>query len=252
MGDYLQPLSEYYKSRAWAEKRNARLKNDGYKCARCGFTRALEVHHINYDRLYNEDISRGLVTLCKKCHKEIETQKKEHDPIQAEHHTVYLAGKIRENGWRIAYGEIGFYEYDSVETLASEFTHRVGDWMTVTGPVFLACDHGCYHGPGSHGVGADYHGGCSGNEICRKDVLYVCKSQIDRAEIVFAYIDCGDCYGTIAEIGYAHAMGKDIVIVFASQELKEEMWFVDKMQRNTGVASPEWIKKRLISQVKTI
>ena len=77
----LQALSEYYQSQAWAEKRTARLKIDGFKCARCGFTRALEVHHINYERFMHEDISRDLITLCKKCHKEIEGQK----ALQDEH-----------------------------------------------------------------------------------------------------------------------------------------------------------------------
>ena len=250
MNDYYSKLNDYYNSSSWANKRSKRLKIDGFKCAKCGFTRALEVHHINYERLGHEDVSRDLITLCKKCHNEIEEQKKVLNPIkkEIEHHSVYLAGKIHKNGWRTSYGTIS-PEYESVELLASEFEYDVNDEMTVTGPVFIECDHGCYHGTGSHGVGADGWG-CGGHEICREDVLYICKSQIDRAEILFAYIDCTDCYGTIAEIGYAHANDKDIIIVFNNEELREEMWFVDKMQRNTGIASHEWMKKHLISKLK--
>ena len=70
-----QTLSEYYSSQAWAKKRSERLVLDGFKCAKCGFTRALEVHHINYERFMHEDVSRDLITLCKKCHREIEKQK---------------------------------------------------------------------------------------------------------------------------------------------------------------------------------
>ena len=245
-----QSLNDYYKSVAWAFKRNERLKIDGFKCAKCGFTRALEVHHINYERVFHEDVSRDLITLCKKCHREIEEQKKEINPICeiTENHSVYFAGKISKNGWRTDWGELIFEYAENIENLAS-FEYKINDEMTYTGPIFLSCDHGCYHGPGSHGVAAgDY--GCGAKGIQREDVLYICKSQIERAEILFAYIDSADCFGTIAEIGFAHAIGKDIFIVFSNEELKEEMWFVDQMQRNTGIASSKWLENNLFSKIK--
>lgn len=244
-------LGEYYKSPSWAAKRSERLKIDGFKCAKCGFTRALEVHHINYERIFHEDVSRDLITLCKKCHKQIEAQKNEINPVReiTENHSVYFAGKISKNGWRTGWGELIFEDTENIENLKS-FEYKINDEMTYTGPVFIACDHGCYHGKGTHGVGADEFGGCCGNEICREDVLYICKSQIERAEILFAYIDSADCFGTIAEIGFAHAIGKDIFIVFSNKELKEEMWFVDKMQRNTGIASTKWLENNLFSRFK--
>lgn len=254
MGYDFRALSEYYKSRAWAEKRNARLKIDGYKCARCGFTRALEVHHINYDRLYNEDVSRDLVTLCKKCHKEIEAQKKTNDPVRKEHHSVYLAGKIQPNDWR---NRFCYYRHvpDEPEDIANGCILGVDDSLSITGPFFISCDHGCYHGDGKHGVGAvsslhsDEWGGCMGEYYTRDDVLCICKGQIDRAEIVFAYINSNDCYGTLAEIGYAHAKGKDIVIAFSTKKLKTEMWFADKMQQRTGNISDKWIEEQLTSRL---
>lgn len=249
-----QKLSDYYESQSWAEKRSKRLKIDGYKCARCGFTRALEVHHINYERLGHEDVSRDLITLCKKCHREIEAQKRETNPIETpEWHTAYLAGKITCNGWRNWFGH---YRDIPEDENPCNLTTPVNDHLAVTGPFFISCDHGCYHGDGKHGVGAvnSIHshewGGCMGNYYTRDDVLKICKAQIDRAEIVFAYIDQSDCYGTLAEIGYAHASGKDLVIAFSSEELKKEMWFADKMQQRTGSISDKWIREQLLSRVQ--
>lgn len=251
MNTNLSSLSDYYKSPTWAAKRNERLKIDGFKCAKCGFTRALEVHHINYERVFHEDVSRDLITLCKKCHKEIEGQKNKINPVReiTENHSVYFAGKISHNGWRIGWGELVCEQAEKIEDLA-KYEYQINDELTYTGPIFLSCDHGCYHGPGTHGVGADGLG-CGGlPTICMEDVLYICKSQIERAEILFAYIDSADCFGTIAEIGFAHAIGKDIFIVFSNKELKEEMWFVDQMQRNTGIASSKWLENNLLSKIK--
>lgn len=248
MGNYnKQALSDYYQSASWAEKRNKRLKIDGYRCAKCGFTRALEVHHINYERVFHEDVSKDLITLCKKCHNEIELQKKNINPFQVpvEHHTVYFAGKISKNDWR------RYHKSSNPEDIVNCSEYGINEQLSTTGPFFIACDHGCYHGEGQHGVGARF-GGCMGDYFTREDVLEICKSQIDKAEILFAYINCRDCYGTIAEIGYAHAIGKDIIIYFANTKLQEEMWFIDKMQRNTGVASSKWIEKNLLSHFRRV
>jgi hypothetical protein len=259
-------MKEYYQSSKWAEKRNARLKIDGFKCAKCGFTRALEVHHINYERFGDEDVHRDLITLCKKCHHKIEDQKRKTNPIinKAEHHTVYLAGKIRQNGWRE--GICGYRcggHTDSHELYGDLVINRN---LTVTGPFFISCDHGCYHGNGSHGVGAwegdpddptfYKHGvpsewpGCSELGLERSNVVTLCKKQIDEAEIVFVYIDCRDCFGTLAEIGYAHAKGKTIIIKFKNDDLERDMWFISKMQQKKTDVSDWWIREQLISKIK--
>lgn len=250
-------MNEYYSSPTWAKKRSERLKLDGFKCALCGFTRALEVHHINYERFGDEDVSRDLITLCKKCHNEIEAQKKAANPLikPSEHHSVYLAGKIWKNDWRNAFCDYRGVPEDPMK-IAQGYECDASAYMTITGPFFISCDHGCYHGDRSHGVGLDDSGGHSG--IClgiyfdRSEVFDICKSQIDKAEIVFAYINCRDCYGTIAEIGYAYAAGKDIFILFDDHTIEDDMWFVAKMRRDTGIASKEWIKTQLTSRYGTI
>lgn len=249
-------LEYYYKTPQWAEKRNERLKLDGYRCAICGFTRALEVHHINYERLGNEDVSRDLVTLCKKCHSVVESMKKEVNPIKvAEHHSVYLAGKISKNDWRNNFCLYRGIPSDPAD-IAEGFVLKVNDNLTITGPFFISCDHGCYHGDGKHGVGTDDYGGhmggggCMGYYYDRHQVFDICKEQIDKAEIVFAYINCRDCYGTIAEIGYAYANKKDILILFSDDSIREDMWFVNEMSRDTGIASDEWLDIQLLSRFK--
>lgn len=67
----------YIRSDKWKKKKEERLKKDNYICLNCGSKEKLEIHHKNYNSLYNEDIS-DLKTLCEKCHKKIteKTRKK--------------------------------------------------------------------------------------------------------------------------------------------------------------------------------
>ena len=164
---------------------------------------------------------------------------------------VYLAGKIRHCGWREAFS--GYREH-SMDFVHYDDELTVNDEMIITGPFFISCDHGCYHGDGTHGVGArlteSEWSGCLGDFFTREDVVEICKYQIDMADIVFAYIDCFDCYGTLAEIGYAHAKGKTIIIQFSDQSIKENMWFLDKMQQKTIAVPYIWVQENLVYPIK--
>ena len=67
----------YLRTPAWQDKRSKRLVLDNFTCQKCGAKKTLlDVHHINYERVGNEDIYRDLITLCRECHKEIEEGKK--------------------------------------------------------------------------------------------------------------------------------------------------------------------------------
>lgn len=69
---------EYLKSRQWQEKRTKRLLLDNFACQKCGEKKTnLQVHHITYENVGNEDIYSDLITLCKSCHEEIEKNKKQ-------------------------------------------------------------------------------------------------------------------------------------------------------------------------------
>ena len=62
---------EYLANEHWRKVREARLIIDGYQCCECGSAKNLEVHHITYDNLGDEDIERDLITLCRSCHERL-------------------------------------------------------------------------------------------------------------------------------------------------------------------------------------
>jgi len=227
-----QKYIDYLKSPEWQRKRTERLRMDGYKCAMCGFPRALTVHHINYNNIYHEDVANDLITLCKKCHEKIEDEKRS---VGKEHHNVYLAGKIDKHDWRgafINYRSASLWEPD-VKPVDWFLAKRVAinESATMTGPYFISCDHGCYHGEGTHGVQCEWNclGADHNHMLFRDQVEYISRKQIDAADVVLAYINDPTCYGTLAEIGYARARNKYIIVVYASDELRESMWFVGEM-----------------------
>jgi nucleoside 2-deoxyribosyltransferase len=52
---------------------------------------------------------------------------------------------------------------------------------------------------------------------------------IHRCDYLVAYITAPDCYGTIAEIQYAHMVGKPVFIAFApglASKTNNHFWFV--------------------------
>lgn len=62
----------YLLTSTWREKADKRLGIDKYKCQMCGCEgtpqNPLQVHHLTYHNIYNENIDKDLVTLCKVCH----------------------------------------------------------------------------------------------------------------------------------------------------------------------------------------
>lgn len=92
--------------------------------------------------------------------------------------------------------------------------------------------HGCSHGEDTHGVryfvaveGPDgeesffTHSGCIGGVVVEK-----CLAALRTADVVFAWIDSLDCYGTIAEIGFAIGIG--IPVLVAGPRRFRDMWFL--------------------------
>ena len=65
--DSQERYHRYLKSNSWQEKRQAVLEAAGYRCSRCD-SRATEVHHETYERVYNELLS-DLTALCSECHR---------------------------------------------------------------------------------------------------------------------------------------------------------------------------------------
>ena len=64
-----QEYQNYLRSYQWNDKRNERLQIDGYKCAICGNSeQQLNVHHLTYKNIMQEDVENDLITLCRPCH----------------------------------------------------------------------------------------------------------------------------------------------------------------------------------------
>ena len=64
--------TDYLKSPEWKKIRNSVLERDNFRCAVCGSTDGLNIHHITYENIFNEQENLSdLVTLCRKCHETI-------------------------------------------------------------------------------------------------------------------------------------------------------------------------------------
>lgn len=63
----------YLQSDGWKQKAEERMRIDNYRCQGCGSCgtaeNPLEVHHLSYKNLGNEDLFTELVTCCHCCHK---------------------------------------------------------------------------------------------------------------------------------------------------------------------------------------
>lgn len=134
---------------------------------------------------------------------------------------IYLCGKIRPNDWRTQIaGDINDWDVED-DPEWYEYEHDVTDNITVVGPWFISCDHSCYHGERSHGMGANKHVSCTGSApLTEKAVVDICKRQIEKSDVVFALIDDNTCYGSLWELGYAFAMEK--MSSYFSTTLKEQ------------------------------
>jgi hypothetical protein len=61
------PREQYLRTSWWLHRREVALKKAGRKCAQCGASTRLQVHHLSYDRLGAERDS-DLEVLCDPCH----------------------------------------------------------------------------------------------------------------------------------------------------------------------------------------
>lgn len=148
--------------------------------------------------------------------------------------TFYLAGKISKKDWRdtiVTQRETTNAALDVTE-IDQWVIQNFAIWGRhhYAGPFFMTGDHyqSC-HGDDGHGTraqqsiyGGDPH--CSDGDEQRAKVRDLCLEAIGRANVVYAWIDSLDCYGTIVELGYARALQKEIWI--AGPRRFRDMWFV--------------------------
>jgi hypothetical protein len=145
-------------------------------------------------------------------------------------HAVYLAGKVAKNDWRhdVVPGLRGaLYESDVQLAPFPNETLFLAKNVSYTGPFFVSDDHGCSHGPGSHGNGID---GCLAAYVTdaacsRLAVAERCRAGIERSNVIFVWLDDTTAFGTLVEIGIAAAMKKRVWIYAPENFDTSEMWF---------------------------
>lgn len=130
---------EYLQSDEWKEKRDRRRTIDG-KCAICGSKIDLNVHHLTYENVPNEKTS-DLVTLCRKHHVEIESQKNRpgSDTFCALNHM--MQAQFCEEFKALDYsggGNLDFCKIDVVKKYFWPFLkQRIGDTDRIYGCVLI-------------------------------------------------------------------------------------------------------------------
>lgn len=147
---------------------------------------------------------------------------------------IYLAGKVGYKDWRHTI-------VDGLENVNQDFNtdDYIEDWHVMngaiygehnyTGPFFIRghSTHGDNtHGCDLYGHNIEDHGGNQRNAVPR-----LCRTAIDRSDVVFCWMDDLTAYGSIFELGYAMGKGKQIFLAIKYNweplEMQESRWFDD-------------------------
>ncbi len=152
---------------------------------------------------------------------------------------IYLAGKMggasrrdTPQTWRETILSEGARDCDDVlflHGLPAEWErlpvseNAVLDAHDYVGPCHFDCLDGHLHDyDNRHGfVSSLSH--TDDEERDRVAVRCLCLDAIRRADVVFCWLDSTDCHGTLAEIGYAHALGRRIWA--AGPQPLPDLWF---------------------------
>lgn len=150
---------------------------------------------------------------------------------------LYFAGKIRQNCWR----------HSIVEGLRNANYENPFDWQplpigrrhTYVGPFFSSCDHGCSHGPATHGI---EESGCSTVTVddWAERVVVECLASVMKADEVFVWIDSLDCFATLIEVGFAFRCGTPIRVgvdqdlELGGSDKRNELWFLETLATSFG------------------
>lgn len=156
---------------------------------------------------------------------------------------IYLAGRIEKyprGGWRSAVvrgldgaayadwaptGDVSDEEFCAVRWPILEAS--IDGRHDYVGPFAMGCDHGCGHGPATHGmaIGSQSCFWNRGSATIRRHVASLCLAAIVRSDLVFAWLNDG-AHGTLVEIGYALALGKRVYVAIQNGcPAESELWF---------------------------
>ena len=145
--------------------------------------------------------------------------------------SFYAIGKISQNGWRnqlVGAMPMTWQEYLS----ATPTQTRTG--FVYTGPFFIRCDHGCTHGNTSHAT----YSICTAASSCTEKaqdfrparVFGQSERQIQKAGFAFVWAgqqaeSLDKAYGSLVEIGIAHALRKPILLAHHPNVNLRDFWF---------------------------
>lgn len=256
----------YLAGREWSVRKEAVRRRSGGICERCQYHQMNHVHHLTYARKYNEPLDdlQAICKGCHDfIHAKSNTDPVETAPILLngkQIRNVYLAGKITGTTWRDQItklpwsrdneGLVGYGWNASEWATVSECIPIPGkkQMLGMTGPWWRPL--AMYGGHGNNGTNSyshscgtkecepeyDNHGCFVGAEMANytPDEERLLKAEIrsnifqgiETCDLLFAWIDTLDCFGTIAEIGIARRAGKHIAIGVPSQLDASELWFV--------------------------
>jgi hypothetical protein len=145
--------------------------------------------------------------------------------------SFYAIGKIKENGWRNAFS---IDMPDSWEEYLAAASVRTHFGFTYTGPFFIRCDHACTHGNDTHAAYSVCTAAVSstdgGGEFRPSRVFRRSERQIQQAGFVFVWAGVGEdsltsAFGSLVEIGVAHALGKPILLAHHPEAKVRDFWF---------------------------
>lgn len=229
----------YLCSREWGLLRQAVRERCGGWCERCKAAPMSHVHHVTYIRKYNErpDDLRGY---CEPCH-EYTHGLRDEDPMLRlpvklfglKVESVYLAGRISNgNGsWRSEI--IPGWDVDGNHAKGGDaegpFAFDIPDGRPVaySGPFWtdIYAGHGGGLGPhaaaGWDGIG-EHHGFVESASVESTPLALSIRNWIAASDLVFAWLDSRDAFGTLVEIGYASGVCKTIVV--AAPDMDRELW----------------------------
>lgn len=247
----------YLCSREWSKIRERVRSRSGGVCERCLTNEMDHVHHLTYERKYQERME-DLQAICKPCH-DFTHAKSDFDPMRTRPvfvagravRSFYLAGKITRSPWRDEivggwsyqnhsrnYRRSGVSDSDGEEWLpvpsASESVDGV--FLDYLGPWWCAEDTGGHSSlsdsdsPHAYGrVQYDNHGceiGVCEDQVAsaRNTIRSLIRKAVEESDLVFAWIESNDCLGTMLEIGMASSMGIPVVVASPTGFDCNETW----------------------------
>jgi len=161
-------------------------------------------------------------------------------------YTFYFVGKIEHTGWRHRIFDLRNIDYPwdaYISGYAPRIGHCIAPALHYGGPFTVGCDHGCYHGPNTHGAGVNRdtcEGGMWDSSLpCNQksfaaQIVSNCLRSIAGVDIVFAWIDDLTAYGSLAELGFARALGKQIWLAWPNEF--SDLWFIKEFASEVLIA----------------